>query len=320
MTEAKGTNKQRVVYLLDILKKNTDEIHGLTMTEIFDELYLRNITAERKAIYNDIEILRTAGYNIEKRHGNTVTYHLVSNLFTTKSISDISLIIATSPFVSKEKSKALIMAVNEETTKEKRTATAIELLKLIPEYGNDYTDTISLLLKAAADKKKVSISVNGNSMRISVYAVCLAENVPYAIYGSLGNKKKIDHIKITMLDSVEITDIQATPLEVCTEGDGFDLQEYANTYINVKPDKKYDIDVTVDESLIISFIEGFIGDRLEGDAKTTRIDDYRFRVKMKSLISKELVKFLYKNSSMITVESPECLKEKLARIDDYIKI
>jgi hypothetical protein len=303
MTETKGTNKQRIIYLLDILKKNTDEAHGLTMTEIFDELYLRNITAERKAIYNDIEILRSAGYNIEKRHGNTVTYHLVSNLFTTKSISDISLIIATSPFLSKEKSRALTIAVNEEATKENRTATAIELLKLMPEYGSDCTDTIALLLKGAAEKKKVNVTVNGNTVRISVYAVCMAENVPYVIYGRLGNKKKIDHIKVSALDNVEITDIQSIPLEECTDIEGLDLQEYADTYINIKPDRKYDVNVIVDESLIISFIEGFIGDRLEGDAKTSRVDDYRFRVKMKSIISKELVKFLYKNSSMILMQT-----------------
>lgn len=320
MTESRGTNKQRIICLLDILMKNTDESNGLTMTEIFDELYLRNITAERKAIYNDIEILRASGFNVEKRHGNTVTYHLVSNLFTAKNISDIALLISTSPFVSREKAKKLALAMGEQTTKETKAATTLEQLRTFTYEREDRTEIISALLKASAEKKKVLLATDAETVKVSVYAVCFVENVPYAVFGSLAREKKIDHIKITNIIAVEQTDIMATPVETCADDESFDMNNYIDSNINIKPTKKYLVDVTVDESLIISFIEAFIGDKLEGDAKTSRVDDYRFRVNMKTHISKELIRFLYVHSDGITVTAPECLKEKLSRIDDYISI
>ena len=42
--------KQKLLALLDILKKNTDEDHGITMVQILEELEARGVKAERRAI------------------------------------------------------------------------------------------------------------------------------------------------------------------------------------------------------------------------------------------------------------------------------
>ena len=47
--------KQKLLALLDILKKNTDEDHGITMVQILEELEARGVKAERRAIYTDID-------------------------------------------------------------------------------------------------------------------------------------------------------------------------------------------------------------------------------------------------------------------------
>ena len=54
----KGTNqKLKLLYLMQILQERTDESHGLTMQEIIDGLKAYDVTAERKSIYTDIELL-----------------------------------------------------------------------------------------------------------------------------------------------------------------------------------------------------------------------------------------------------------------------
>jgi hypothetical protein len=50
-------SKLKLLYIVDILRKKTDENHYLAATEICDELSQLDIPAERKSIYNDIDIL-----------------------------------------------------------------------------------------------------------------------------------------------------------------------------------------------------------------------------------------------------------------------
>ncbi|MEI3163952.1 MAG: hypothetical protein V8S74_11420 [Lachnospirales bacterium] len=72
---AKSVNqKMKVFYLRKILLENTDKDHYLTMLEILDALKERGIKAERKSIYNDIDMLRELGLEIvnHKRLGYAV--------------------------------------------------------------------------------------------------------------------------------------------------------------------------------------------------------------------------------------------------------
>lgn len=66
--------KMKVFYLRKILLENTDKDHYLTMLEILDALKERGIKAERKSIYNDIDMLRELGLEIvnHKRLGYAV--------------------------------------------------------------------------------------------------------------------------------------------------------------------------------------------------------------------------------------------------------
>lgn len=46
--------KQKLLFLLDYLRQNTDETHTVTTPQIIDHLAANGIRAERKSIYNDI--------------------------------------------------------------------------------------------------------------------------------------------------------------------------------------------------------------------------------------------------------------------------
>lgn len=54
--------KQKLLFLLDYLRQNTDETHTVTTPQIIDHLAANGIRAERKSIYNDIQTLCDYGY------------------------------------------------------------------------------------------------------------------------------------------------------------------------------------------------------------------------------------------------------------------
>lgn len=64
---AKSTNqKLKLLYLMQIMLENTDDEHGLSMAEIIDKLAAYDISAERKSIYSDFELLRFYGIDIQR--------------------------------------------------------------------------------------------------------------------------------------------------------------------------------------------------------------------------------------------------------------
>ena len=73
---AKSQNqKLKLIYLVRLMQENTDDEHGLTMSEIISELSRFDIKAERKSIYDDFEALRSIGMDIEKNKiGNRTEY------------------------------------------------------------------------------------------------------------------------------------------------------------------------------------------------------------------------------------------------------
>lgn len=86
---AKSINRKlKLFYLREILLENTDEGHYLTMNEIIGALENVGIKAERKSIYNDIDLLRELGLKIinHKRLG----YAVVKRKF---DMAEIELII-----------------------------------------------------------------------------------------------------------------------------------------------------------------------------------------------------------------------------------
>ncbi len=77
---AKGNNqKLKIIYLMKILLKKTDETHSITMQEIITALESYGVSAERKSIYNDIENLRLFGMDIIGEQRERTFYYHVGN-------------------------------------------------------------------------------------------------------------------------------------------------------------------------------------------------------------------------------------------------
>ena len=78
------TNRLKILYLYKILLEKTDNNHYISMPEIISQLSLYGISAARKALYDDIEALKTYGLDVQQLKGNTSgvkTSCRCSNLF-----------------------------------------------------------------------------------------------------------------------------------------------------------------------------------------------------------------------------------------------
>lgn len=82
--------KLKPFYLLKILQEETDAEHGLSMSQIIERLEQYGISAERKSIYADIEVLREFDIDIRTYQRNPVEYAIERRDF---SLGELMLMV-----------------------------------------------------------------------------------------------------------------------------------------------------------------------------------------------------------------------------------
>ncbi len=74
--------KLKILYLLKILQEETDAEKDLTMAQIISRLNKYGISAERKSIYTDIDVLREFDIDVKTYQRNPVQYAIECRTFT----------------------------------------------------------------------------------------------------------------------------------------------------------------------------------------------------------------------------------------------
>lgn len=89
---SQGSNqKLKLIYLMKILLEKTDEIHSINMHEIIASLEAYGISAERKSVYNDMELLRAYGMDIiGEQKKRTYYYHIGNRQF---ELAELKLLV-----------------------------------------------------------------------------------------------------------------------------------------------------------------------------------------------------------------------------------
>ena len=111
---SRGTNQKfKFTYLMKIMLDKTDDEHGLTMSQIIQELEMYGITAERKSIYMDFQDM-TEKFGIEimkEKVGREIYYHVAARTFELAEVKLLIDAIQSSKFITSRKSKELIKKI-----------------------------------------------------------------------------------------------------------------------------------------------------------------------------------------------------------------
>lgn len=85
-----GKSKLKLLYIRQILEDETDEEHGISMSQLISRLEEHDIPAERKGVYRDIQTLREFGIDIQTYQRNPVEYALARRDF---ALSELMLLV-----------------------------------------------------------------------------------------------------------------------------------------------------------------------------------------------------------------------------------
>ena len=99
-------NKTRILLILDILKRLSDEDHPVKADTIIKSINEEGLKCDRKTLYDDIRSLSEAGVDID--HETGAGYKLVSREFDDAEIRLLADAVFASRFISQKKTKELI--------------------------------------------------------------------------------------------------------------------------------------------------------------------------------------------------------------------
>lgn len=104
---AKGANQKKKLFcILELLERESDELHPLSTERIIEYLAANDISAERKSIYDDMQALQDLGYDVIScgRKG----YYLGAREFELAELKLLVDAVQSSKFLTEKKSNELI--------------------------------------------------------------------------------------------------------------------------------------------------------------------------------------------------------------------
>lgn len=241
---AKGPNqKKKLLALQQILLTLTDEEHPLTTRELIDELARWGIQAERKSLYDDLEVLRSFGLDVQCRKGHTPGWFVGERQFELPELKLLVDAVQSSKFITRRKSDSLIrklesLASSYQARQLQRQVFVADRVKTMNEsiyYNVDKLHTAIGARRAVSfryfdynsSKKKV-FRREGQRYMVSPYGL-VWDNENYYLVGYASDHGEVRHYRVDKMSDIDVTSL---PLEGEAAG-SFDMAGYARKHFGM---------------------------------------------------------------------------------------
>ncbi len=317
-----GTNgRLKLLYLIKILRELTDEEHPISAPELCEELSKYGISAERKAIYDDIDALCFFGYDIIKTRVPKSGYFLASREFETSEIYLLEDAVRTAKFISVKKTRELVSKLDGMLSRyqSRRFTDGI----YVSEYGKCKNEEIFYNIdhiKSAIDNRhkiilKYTVRTLGADKTVTA-TVKERKISPYALtwqddhYYLIGNYEKYDnliHMRIDRMRSVTETDEPIRHYSfVSNYSEYFDVADYTKRLFSMFGGDTERVEMRCSREILEQ-----VADRFGDNIFITKLTDTHFNFSAEVVISDALVTWIMNYGERLQVVSPESLCEKI---------
>lgn len=295
--------------------EQTDENHHITMSEIISQLKLYGISAGRKALYEDIEALRTFGLDIKQLKGNTSGYLVASREFELPELKLLADAVTSSRFLTEKKSNELLkkiegLASKYEAKQIQRQVFIANRVKAMNERIYINVDTIH---RAISEEKKISFKYFDydlnkkkkyrDGLRIcSPYALSW-DDERYYLISHYDKYNKITNFRIDRMEAVTILDevVKSKP-------DEFNVAEYMNSSFSMFSGDSKEVKLRFDNSLINPVI-----DRFGKDITIVPDGDDSFTVRVKVKAEPPFFAWLFQFGNKVRIVEPDEMINKFKK-------
>lgn len=146
----------KILYILDFLKRESDEEHPVTAKDICEFLDSQGISAERKSVYADISALIDYGADIV-RSASPRGWFLASREFEEPEIYLLADAVRTAGFISAAKTRELVKKLDSFVSRyqAQKRESRVYFSSCAKSVNEEIFYSIDKISRAIADKKKI---------------------------------------------------------------------------------------------------------------------------------------------------------------------
>ena len=278
------TNKLRTLYIMDALLEKSDEENRLSVRQMLEMLERNGINAERKALYDDIETLKTWGMDIIYSKEKPAGYYLASRKFELPELKLLVDAVQSSKFITEKKSRELIRKLESlaSVSEAKQLQRHVYIANRIKTPNESIYYNVDRIHEAILSNRKISFTYykwntekelvprnEGRPFVISPWALTW-DDENYYMVGFDDFSGFVKHYRVDKMQRIELTKEKRTGE---AEFDKFDLARFAKSTFGMYGGKIEKVTFECDNSMIGAFI-----DRFGNDIMISKSDDEHFCV------------------------------------------
>ena len=321
--------KQKLFRLLEILMRETDEEHGLSMSELISRLEEYGISAERKSIYDDFITLEELGFSVSHLQTKPPKYKLDTKIFELAELKMLVDAVEACKFITAKKSREIIekleyFAGSHRSRELSRQVYVEDRIKTVNSSSIYSIDSIHTAINEARKLSFKYFDYNGEKKKVFrhegkpyVVTPCtlMWDDEKYYLVAYDENEKIIKNFRVDKMQDVLVLEDVRTSNELI---DNFNPADYSQKIFGMYGGREELVTIECKEKLA-----GVIIDRF-GTAPVFIKTDFGFKFSMRVMVSPTFFSWVMGFGEDMRIISPDSVKielvENLRKISEHYGI
>lgn len=304
--------KLKLLTLLKLLQEYTDRNHELRCDDLIQLLDQQGISAERKSIYTDLNILKEAGIELEYRPGRG--YALIRRDFELAELKVLSDAVRASAFLTLSQTHRILDKLGAQCSCHERPLILEPEKTRPPRIENrSFLNNVDLILDSI--RKNVEIEFRyfditvrkekqyrrqSRTYQLFPYAL-IWENQRYYCIAYSFHHQGFSHYRVDKMDQIRLKETPHTRLP-------FDLDAYSAKVFNMYS--------TAQENMTLRFnlsLANTVFDQFGTEVMVTRVTENDFDINVTTSTAPTFLGWLFQFGRQVQIIQPESLKAEMKK-------
>ena len=315
---AGNNQKLKLLYLIKIFTEDTDDQHALTLPQIAEKLDAYGVSAERKTLYQDFELLRDFGFDIIGQQARrNFYYHMGNRRFELPELKLLVDSVQSAKFITDKKSNALIkklegMVSKYEARKLQRQVIISGRIKAMNE--SIYFNVDKLHEAIGTDRqirfkyfrwninKEMELRKDGAWYQVSPWAL-MWDDENYYLVGYDAEDGKIKHYRVDKMWRISVADRKREGKE---QFKAFNMPRYTKSLFGMFGGEEVKVTLEAENGMV-----GILLDRFGKDIPIKPVDADHFRTSVVVAVSSQFLGWIMALGDGVKIIGPDKVVDRM---------
>lgn len=315
---AVNSQKLKLLYLIKIFTEDTDDQHALTLPQIVEKLSAYGISAERKTLYQDFDLLRDFGFDIiGVQAQRNYYYHIGNRRFELPELKLLVDSVQSAKFITDKKSNALIrklegMVSKYEARQLQRQVIISGRIKAMNESIYYNVDKLHEAIGTDCQikfkyfrwniNKEMVLRKDGAWYHVSPWGL-MWDDENYYLVGYDAEDRKIKHYRVDKMWRISVVDKKREGKE---EFKAFNMPRYTKSLFGMYGGEEVTVTLEAKNGMV-----GILIDRFGKDIPIKPVDAEHFRTSVVVAVSTQFLGWIMALGEGVKIIGPDTVVQRM---------